>query len=76
MTSNQKAIELVEKFKKLNVFTFNKDTNEVSKQCALICIEEMESQAMEIHSDYTELPPDNEIRFLEKVKQEIINYKL
>ena len=42
-----------------------------AKQCAIICVEEMEQQAMEIHSEYPELPPDNEIRFLEKVKQEL-----
>lgn len=60
MTHQTKAIELMKIF----------DNN---KKYALLCCDQMIDQAMDIHSEYPELPPDNEIRFLEKVKQYIKN---
>ena len=60
MTHQDKAIELMQLF-------------DNKKKYALLCCTQMIYQAMEIHSEYPELTPDNEIRFLEKVKQYIKN---
>ena len=46
-------------------------TNNLAKQCALIAVDEIEEQLMEIGRDDNDYTPDHDIRFWEKVKQEI-----
>jgi len=66
-TAKEKAIELFQKFDCISMII----THDDAKDAALMACDLLMEQAMEIHSEFPELTPDNEIRFLENVKREI-----
>jgi len=74
MTPKEKAEQLVDRFVKLtySVNKFNYITElecEVSKQCALICVEEI----LNIHTHPKDGRQDNIAEFYKEVEQEINN---
>lgn len=60
MTAKEKAIELVEKYSTFSLRNWYED-NEVSKQCALICVDEILNILFQHHK----------IDYWKEVKQEI-----
>lgn len=77
MTPNRQAAELVLRFMRIKNTQFDDDilwtgmSTRMAKECAKISCDLLAEQMMEIHSEYPEVSPDEEIRFLENVKEEI-----
>ena len=81
MTAKEEAIELVNKFKiKVTVF-YSEDSVpwvlnapmiiKSSKQCALICVDELIEEIKEIQFNYDILIEDTEVKYWKEVKEEI-----
>ena len=75
MTAKDKAIELCGKFFKPSVFKYEEKQylvdEELAKQSALICVDEM----LSIYDAEGYDSEDYKVVYLEEVKQEIINYE-